>query len=121
MALTDTFLNACRTALEAPVAELTAFRASLAAALAGARSARVAAWHATYSAGADGSSPFQRLCQAVRAVVAAQADASGALGPLDRESAVRTLCAQYAPEYRRPATDAEQKAAIQALTEESQL
>lgn len=112
MALTTAFLTTCRAAI-ALLPELTTFRASLATATSGNRAARIAAWHATFTPGLGGSSPALALRKAIRDTINAQADASGALGLLDRECAVSTLSAEYAPHIERPASDAAEAAAYQ--------
>lgn len=120
MALTTAFLNTCRSAI-ASLAELTAFRESLALTDAATRAERIAAWHATFSPDGDGICPAHSLRQAIRGVVHAQADLSGALGTLDRESAYRTLAAEFVPVYPRPATDDEANAAFEQLLLEDRL
>ena len=120
MALSDAFLNTCRTAI-ASLPELTTFRASLATALTGTRTARRAAWSATFSLGTGGSSPALGLRQAIRSTVNAQADSSGALGVLDRESAYRTLATEFAPDYSKPPSDAEESAALNLILQQEQL
>jgi hypothetical protein len=120
MALTTAFLNTCRDAI-ADLAELTAFRSALAGALSGTRSARVSAWSATYAHTSSDPSPAYNLRRAIRDTVNAQADASGALGLLDRESAYQTLSAEFAPDYPKPPSDAEEAAALEIILSQEQL
>ena len=120
MALTDAFVQTCRTAINL-TPEVTAFRTAAAAALTGTRTARIAAWYATYSPGVNGLCPALSLRKAIRDTVNAQADISGALGPLDRESAYRTLSAEFVPDYARPPSDADESAALATLLLQEQM
>lgn len=120
MSLTTAFLNTCRTAISS-LPELTTFQSALTAALNGTRSARIAAWHATYTPGTAGLSPALNLRRAIRDTINAQADASGALGLLDRESAFQTLSAEFVPTYTRPPSDAEEAAGLEKLLREEML
>lgn len=115
MALTDAFLNTCRTAI-ASLAELTAFRTAYATFSSSSRASRLGYWHAVYTpGGTDATSPAHTLRVAIRGVINAQADIAGTLSPLDREQAYRTLNAEYVTVVERPPTDAEEQAAFQTL------
>lgn len=120
MALTTAFLNTCRESIGS-LTELTTFRAARIAADTGNRSARIAAWHAAYSPTLTGPSPAYLLRVAIRGVVNAAADASGALGTLDRESAYSTLAAEFVPTINQPASDAEELAALEQIIAQEQL
>lgn len=102
MPVTDSFLADCRDDITG-LAELAAFRAALASVGAGSADDRRAAWTACFddNQGAN-KSPAHRLRQAVRDTVRARADAAGTLSPLDRESAYRTLVAEFVPAPARP-------------------
>jgi len=117
VALTDAFLASCRSTIMASD-ELATFKDSLELADSGTRSDRTAAWVATY-VGTD--SPAMLLRQAIRGAVNAAADASGALGLLDRESACRTLSDEFVPTYPRPPLAAAEQAALEAALLEDQL
>lgn len=119
MALTGAFLTTCRAAVSA-LPELTAFRAALALAE-HTRAGRVAAWNRAFSATTASPSPANCLAKAIRDTINAQADASGALGPLDRETAYRTLAAEFVPTIERPASDAAEAAALETLLRQEQL
>jgi len=121
MALTTAFVNTCRSAVLAPLAELTAFRAALAVAQSGTRATRVAAWYATYSPGTDGLSPAYNLRRAVRDVVNAKADAAGTMSPSERELAYQQLVAEVVPDTSRPISDAEEATALETLIREDRL
>lgn len=120
MALTTAFLNTCRTAVGS-LTELTTFRAALRVAQGSRRADRIAAWHAAYSPTTSGPSPAYNLRRAIRDTVNAQADIAGTLGQLDRESAVRTVAAEFVPDFARPPSDDQEQAALEQLLREDTL
>lgn len=120
MALTTAFLNTCREAV-GQLAELATFRAALQLAQNARRANRIAAWHAAYSPTTAGPSPAYLLRQAIRDTINAQADIAGTLGPLDRESAYRTVVAEFVPTYPKPPTDEQEQAALEQLLREDTL
>lgn len=118
MALTDAFVTTCRTAITGSgntpaIAELTAFRAALSDVGNGGRAARIAAWNATYAPDINGTSPALALRKAIRGVV--QAQATGAQGPLDLESAIQTLTTEFVPVYPKPPSEDRRQAGIKTL------
>jgi hypothetical protein len=119
MALTDAFLATCRVAINS-LPELAAFR-SANALTDHTRVGREAAFGRAFGSTTSTPSPAYNLALAIRVTVGAQADASGALGALDRESAVSTLTAEYLPAGERPPSQAEEAAATEALLLEDQL
>jgi hypothetical protein len=113
MAISDAFMGSCRTAIGA-LSELTAFRAALAVTEhtpAGRRAAQLRAFGGT-------ASPAYALSRAITEAVNALADASGALGRLDRLAAVSTLAAEYLPTVVRPPSDAAEAAETALLLAE---
>lgn len=116
MAIADSFMASCRAAIGAS-AELTAFRSALAITEhtpAGRRAARERA----FGAGVSTPSPGYNLSRLVTETVNALADASGALGRLDRLAAVATLTAEYVPTVARPPSDAAEAAETALLLAE---
>lgn len=114
MAASDSFMSTCRTLILAPLPELTAFRTALTALeSAGDAAAQAKAWHACYGDAQAGLSPAYRLRREIRNVVLGQA--TSASNPADLEDAYRRLAQQFAPDVERPATDAEEQAALTTL------
>ena len=116
MALTDAFLATCRVSINA-LTELTTFR-DAAALTTHTRAGREAAYSRGYGSATSTPSPAYNLALAIRATVAALADANGALGLLDRESAVTTLTAEYLPTPDRPTSEAQETVEEAALMRE---
>ena len=123
MPLTDTFLNTCRAKVLAS-AELAAVKAqATVAATADDRGDARAGWSALYIAGGL----VERLWISIRQTVNAEADinaagsATGFINASERESAVGTLSGEYVPDIERPATDAEDLAALKAALDEDYL
>ncbi len=114
MALTTAFLNSAREAISV-LPELTTFRSARVAAGTGTRADRIAAWHAAYSPTLTSPSPAYLLSQAIRNTINALADASGALGVLDRSAAFTTLNAEYVTVASKPQSDADELAALENL------
>ena len=113
MALETSFITTCKSAVSASP-EYTAFTTAYAGFSTAGRPNRIAAWHAVYTDSTGNGSVVNDLRLAIRRTVNAQADSSGALGPLDREEAVRQLNEYFIPDIAAPATDAEENAAFQA-------
>ena len=117
MALTTAFLNTCRTAIAAS-SEWAAFKTAREVSSSGGRAARLTAWHATYS---GATNPADTLRLAIRRIVGSEADSSGALGVLDRESAYATLTLEYVPVVPKPMSPQEESDALAALLLQEQL
>src|SRR5262245_32156839 len=109
MALSDAFLNTCRTRVLA-LAELTTVRTPVTTlAAADTRADQYSAWNTLYAP--NGLTSILR--RAIRGVVNAEADlqatgsATGAVSTLERQSAVSTLESDFVPDHERPASDAD--------------
>lgn len=120
MAVTNAFLTTCRNAVGS-LAELSAFRTSLASLQSATRAERIRVWHATYSPTSTGQSLAYQLRLAIRNTVNAQADIAGTLSPLDRESAYRTMDTEFVPEMARPLSDDQEHAELEKLLREDEL
>jgi hypothetical protein len=121
MPVTDSFLSTCRTAVNL-LPELTTFRAALATVGAGSSAERRAAWAACFDDNrSTDKSPAYRLRKAIRDTVRAEADAAGTLSPLDRESAYRTISAEFVPDVAKPHEQARESEELQRLLIESML
>lgn len=120
MALTAAFLSTCRTAIDS-LPELTAYNTAYAAYGAASRSTRRGLWAAVFKDSTSGPSPAYNLRRAIRDTVNAQADSNGTLGPLDRESAYRTLVAEYVVTRPQPISDAAEAALYNRLIQEDLL
>lgn len=124
MALTTAFLNVCRAAVER-LPELATFRT--AGALADeTRSERRAQWSRLYAVDTTGTSAAGRLNAAILNTVHAEADkygatGSGVLGPVDRQTAFSTIVEEYCPTVARPASDANELAALKTAIDEDTL
>ena len=119
MALTDSFLASARVSINV-LAELATFRTAGALTV-HTRAGRVTAYSRAYGEALSTPSPAYNLARAIRQTVSALADASGALGVRDRESAVTTLTAEYLPTAERPPTAAEELEEEKQLAIEDQL
>lgn len=120
MPVTDSFLTTCRTAITA-LPELTTFRTALASVGVGTIDARRAAWTACYGENQTGGSPAYRLAKAIRETVLAQAGIAGTLSPLDRESAYRTMEAEFVPTAPKPPTRTQEEDELRRLLLEQQV
>lgn len=111
MPLPATFLATCRSTIAAS-SEAAAFVAAGNSVLAARPAERLAAWTAAFADGSTGT--LAALRQFIRATIAALALGDGSVTAADRESAYRELSALY-PRPRRPATAAEEQAALAEL------
>lgn len=110
MPLTTAFLDVCRGVID-DLAELSSYRSE--GALADAtRSEKVARWARLFEVDSTGTSEAQRLQNAIRGVVNAEADkygtaGSGVVNASERESGYRTLVSEYMPAIPKPLTSAQ--------------
>jgi len=120
MPYTESFLSTCRTTISA-TAEYTAFQTALTNYTSSSASNRHRYWTAAYDNAQAGQSPAYRLHAAVRGAVTAQAAITGGISETERETAIRTLAAEYIPNIKRPLRDAEEQAALTSLLLQEQL
>ncbi len=115
MAVAESFLTSCRTVIAA-LPELTAFRTAYALFDAAARANKGRYWCLAFDDAQAGMSPAYRLKKAIRDTVNGHADAPTTQS--DRESAYRTLAAQYVPALERPRDNADELAELHRLIQE---
>lgn len=114
MPISDSFLGTCRGLID-DLPELSTFRAALANITSTSRAARSAAWAGAFGDAQAGLSPAYRLRRAIRDTVNSQADIAGNMSGLDRESAYRTMAAEFVPEVPPPPTLAAERDELERL------
>lgn len=118
MAVTAAFLASCRSAIVA-TAEYTAFNTAYALYASASRSSRANYWYLAYGDNQAGLSPAYRLRKAIRDTVLGLADST--VTPTERESAYRTLAAEYVQDIAPPMDQNTEKAALEKAILEDQL
>ena len=112
MPVTDAFLQTCRDDI-IDLTELTAFRTAYALYDAASHANKGLYWALCFSDSQTGLSPAYRLKKGVRDTVLSLATAS--ISPTERESAYRTLSAEYVPSVDPPPQAVEESAELQTL------
>lgn len=113
MAASTTFLNTCRTQIEAST-ELSTFRTAYASFDTASHSDKARYWQAAFGDNQSGLSPAYRLRKFIRETVTGQAEISS-LAPSDREPAIATLSSEYVPSVSPPLDNPAEAAALSDL------
>lgn len=111
MAVTESFLATCRTAIEL-LPELTTFRDAYSSFDTCSRNDKGLYWHAAYGDAQSGLSPAYRLRAAIRETVRAN---GGSVTAIDQESAYQTLVGQYVPNINKPIPADQEQAELQRI------
>lgn len=117
MAVSESFLTTCRTAIAA-LPELATFRAAYTTFDAASHNSKGLYWNAAYGPVSEGQSLAYRVREKIRQIVTVTD--SSVVGS-DREEAYRTLAAQYVPTVNQPLSAPDEEAALQSLLLRSQL
>lgn len=112
MAVTESFLASCRTAIDLHP-EVAAFRAAYALYDAASRADKGRYWRLAFDDAQTGLSPAYRLKKLVREVIASLADAT--VTPAEREAAYRTLGGEYVPAVPEPTPIEQEQLELQRL------
>lgn len=112
MPISESFLATCRATID-DQAELTTFRTAFGLYESASHANKSQYWHLAFNDAQAGLSPAYALKAVIRGV--AQTTADSTISPLERESAYRTLVAEYVPDVKQPMTAPEEAAALTEL------